>query len=86
MQFEGAVIKEQGVTFGIVIVKPSVLHSPQSKAEMQRFGTRAWGAMPIVLMAQDSQGVPSYYGRNDIVRFLANIDVAVVPWKTWNLD
>ena len=27
MQFNGALIKEQGVTFAIVVVKPHVLHS-----------------------------------------------------------
>ena len=31
MQFEGAKITEQGVTFGIVIVKPHVLHSSQEQ-------------------------------------------------------
>jgi len=35
MQFEGAVIKEQGVTFAIVIVKPHVLNS-SSQAQSAR--------------------------------------------------
>ena len=86
MQFEGAVIREQGVTFGIVVVKPSVLHSQQLKTEMQQFGTRAWGSMPIVLMAQDAGGTPSYYGRSDLVRFLAELDMSQIPWKDWSLN
>lgn len=31
MQFDGAKIKEQGVTFGIVVVKPYVLRSPSKE-------------------------------------------------------
>ena len=29
MSFDGALIKEQGVTFAIAVVKPSVLDQPQ---------------------------------------------------------
>ena len=36
MQFEGAIIKEQGVTFAIVVVKPHVLNSPTEREEARR--------------------------------------------------
>lgn len=36
-------------------------------------------------MAQDSRGVPEYYGRDDIVRFLAGIPMESLPWKSWSL-
>ena len=58
MRFEGAVIREQGVTFGIVVVKPHILNNNSQVAEMQGFGRRAFGNMPIVLMAQDSAACP----------------------------
>ena len=32
-------------------------------------------------MAQDSRGIPTYDGRTDIVRFLAKINPARIPWK-----
>jgi len=35
MQFEGAVIKEQGVTFAIVIVKPNVLDYPSQMMQAE---------------------------------------------------
>jgi hypothetical protein len=41
MQFEGAKITEQGVTFGIVIVKPHVLNNSQEQS-----GARALGTQP----------------------------------------
>ena len=73
MRFQGAVIKEQGITFGIVVVKPSVLQTPSSQANMQRFGVQAFGIMPIVLMAQNARGVPTYWGRKDVVNFLSRV-------------
>lgn len=85
MQFEGAHITEQGVTFAIVIVKPHVLHSPQEQRSARALGIRAFGAIPIILMAQDSRGVPTYQGRPDIVRFLSRINMARVPWKKYTL-
>jgi hypothetical protein len=39
--------------------------------------------MPIILMAQDPFGVPTYYGRKDIVAFLANLDVSQIPWQEY---
>jgi hypothetical protein len=86
MQFEGAVVNEQGQTFGIVIVKASVLSNPTKRAEIRRFGVRAWGRMPIVLAAQDSRGVFTYQGRRDIVNFLAGIDSSRIPWKKWTIS
>lgn len=35
MKFQGALVNEQGVTFGIIIVKPNVLNSPSETASMR---------------------------------------------------
>lgn len=85
MHFEGAVVKEQGVRFGIVIVKPHVLHSRDEQQNARLLGTRAFGPMPIVLMAQDGRGTPTYLGRPDIVRFLAGILLEQIPWQRYTL-
>jgi hypothetical protein len=85
MKFQGAVVKEQGVTFGIVVVTPQVLQTDYATDEMIQFGKRAFGPIPIVLMAQDSRGRPSYKGRPDIVKFLASIDYHRIPWKEYTL-
>ena len=82
MSFDGAVIKEQGVTFAIAVVKPYVLTS--SEKESVRFSfARYFGNIPIILMAQNSKGIPTYDGRKDIVRFLANIHPSRIPWKRY---
>jgi hypothetical protein len=86
MKFEGAKLKEQGVTFGIVIVKPSVLHSSSDQMGMRQLGTRAFGPVPIVLMAQDSRGIPTYQGRRDLVDLLSNVFMEQIPWKRYTLN
>jgi len=86
MKFQGSVITEQNITFGIVIVKPHVLNIESERGDMFRFGRRAFGSMPIILMAQDSSGTPTYYGRKDIVAFLANLHPSQIPWKEYELD
>jgi len=72
MIFDGALIKEQGVTLAIVVVKPFVLHSAD-KEKIRHSFKAVFGNVPIILMAQNSRGTPTYDGRRDIVNFLANI-------------
>lgn len=86
MKFQGALIKEQGVTFGIIIVKPHVLNSSSAAETMQKLGYSVLGLVPIILMAQNSRGVPTYLGRKDIVKFLANIPVQAIPWREYTFN
>ncbi len=83
MKFQGAVIKEQGLTFAIVIVKKQILSSKSESNNTQEAFSIYFPGLPIVLMAQDSRGVPTYYGRNDIVKFLANILISQISWKEY---
>lgn len=85
MQFEGAKITEQGVTFAIVIVKPYVLNSSERESLRDSF-ISVFGNIPIILMAQDSRGIPTYHGRTDIVKFLANIHPSQIPWKKYTVN
>ena len=86
MQFEGSVIREQGVTFAIGIVKPHVLDSTDEANRTARAFFPVFGLMPIILMAQDGRGVPTWYGRRDIVRFLRNVPLSAIPWKKYTLN
>ena len=81
MKFHGNLITEQGVKFGVIIVKPHVTKSRQASAEMQRFGQRAWGQLPIVLLGEDG----STFGRTDIVRFLKNVHPSQIPMREWKV-
>ena len=42
--------------------------------------------MPVVLMAQSSDGCPKYYGRKDIARFLANVPLRAIPWRHYTIN
>ncbi len=86
MKFQGAVIKEQGVTFGIIIVKPYVLQNQKERESVVLLGKKAFGAIPIVLMAQNSRGVPTYWGRTDIVKFLSKIPMECIPWREYTFS
>ena len=86
MKFQGALIKEKGVTFGIIIVKAFVLNQPSTSNEMRNFGMRVFGTVPIILMAQNSKGVPTYQGRKDIVEFLSRIPVNAIPWREYTVS
>lgn len=86
MQFQGAVIKEQGLVFGIVVVKPHVIQNQTESDNMRNFGVRAFGIMPIVLACQNGQGRFTYYGRPDIAKFLASISPSRIPWKRYTID
>ncbi|QNU65964.1 hypothetical protein EHE19_013850 [Ruminiclostridium herbifermentans] len=85
MQFDGAKIEEQGVTFAIAVVKPHILSSP-NKEKIRMWFTSFFGNIPIVLVAQNSRGNFTYYGRHDIVNFLANINPARIPWKRYTTN
>lgn len=86
MRFDGALIKEQGVTFAIVIVKSFVLSSSATRESTRNSFSTVFPRIPIILMAQDGRGRPSYHGRTDIVNFLANVDPRRIPWKTYTMN
>jgi len=83
VKFQGAVIKEQGVTFAIVIVKKHIVDNSGSAKEAINSFKPLFPGIPIILMAQDSRGIPTYCGRQDIVKFLVNVPLNVIPWKEY---
>ncbi len=85
MTFDGAIIREQGVTFGIMVVKSHVLNEPSRRDSVVAQASTAFGGIPTVLMAQTSSGRARYYGRPDIVKFMANVPPSAIPWKRYRL-
>ena len=82
MTYDGTVIKEQGVTFGIIVVKPHVLDDITRRDRVVAQAAQAFGGIPTVLMAQQHSQA-RYYGRPDLVRFMAGGPLAAVPWKRY---
>jgi hypothetical protein len=85
MTFEGAVIREQGVTFALVVVKHHIVQSRSEAAEAISSFRPCFPGVPIVLVGQDGRGVPTYCGRPDIARFMASVPMNAVPWKRYTV-
>jgi len=86
MKIHGAVVKEQGVTFAIVIVKQSVMRTDHDSASTRAGFQGLFPGLPLVLASQDSRGVFEYQGRKDLVGFLASIDASRIPWKEYTVS
>ncbi len=85
MRLQGALIKEQGVTFAVVIVKQHVLDNPNEANQMIAAMRPVFPGLPVILMAQDYQGEPTYYGRKDLAQFMANVPMECVPWAEYSI-
>lgn len=86
MVIHGAVVKEQGLTFAVVVVQPAVL---TNQTEAQKTVTSLkplFPNMPIVLMAQEQGGKARFVGREDIAKFLASVPVSSIPWKRYDVQ
>jgi signal recognition particle receptor subunit beta len=86
MIFQGAVIKEQGVTFAVVVVKSHILNSRTEADRVIAAFQAVFPDIPVVLMAQDYRGVPTYYGREDISKYMANVPIAAIPWEEYSVN
>ena len=85
MKIHGAVIIEQGVTFALVSVRPSVTRYTVRLVKTRRELSQFFPNMPIVLMSQDNDGTPHFYGRRDIVEFLKTVRLDQIPWKEYHV-
>ncbi|MBM94863.1 MAG: hypothetical protein CMI09_03295 [Oceanospirillaceae bacterium] len=86
MKLQGAVIKEQGVTFAIVVVKRSAITTNHQADQTRRAFQRYFPQLPLVLAAQDSSGRFEYQGRTDLVKFLAALHPSQIPWKEYTFS
>lgn len=86
MQFDGAVIKKQGITFAIVVVKPTLLNFSATRENTRNSFSAVFLGLPVILMAQNGRGRSSYHSRTDNENFLANIDPIRIPWKTYKMN
>lgn len=86
MRVQGAVIREQGQIFAVVIVKPHVVQNRAEAAGAISSFMPIFGGVPVVLMAQDSRGRATYYGRRDISQFMASVPLRAIPWREYSIS
>lgn len=85
-QFEGAVITEQGKSFGVVSVQRNVFQNSFNATMIIKAVLPAFNGIPVVLMTLDAQGQPAYFGRSDLVLLLENINIKDASWTQINAD
>lgn len=86
MTIQGAVIREQGVTFAVVVVQRHVIDSGFEADRAIAAFQPLFPGMPVVLMAQDAWGTPTYYGRRDIADFMAGVPLEAIPWREYSVS
>ncbi|MCV3316305.1 hypothetical protein NVV78_10245 [Pediococcus ethanolidurans] len=82
MEFTGAIIKEQGVTFSIIQVKPGAL-TQDNLLKAQSSAPNNF-PRPVILAEQTSNGY-QYLGRQDIVNFLSSVYPEQIPWSNYTV-
>lgn len=84
MKMQAAVVKEQGVTFAVVMVRQEVtmysVRAIKARNELSRVFK-----VPVILLSFDNNNQPHYYGRKDIVEFLKSIRVEQIPFRQYDL-
>lgn len=85
MTFDGALIREQGVTFALVVVNHHVVQNRCEAARAISAFQPCFPGVPVVVVGQDNRGVPTYFGRPDIARFMASVPMSAVPWRTYTI-
>ena len=83
MKFQGAVIKEQGISFAIVAVRMTTMQNPDQREKTVALYTGIFQGIPVVLTAKDFKGALKYFGRSDIVAYLSKIKPGSIPWKEY---
>jgi hypothetical protein len=82
MTITAALVKEQGVTFAVVLVKDHVLNSQATSSQMIQAASHALGCSLIVLMGERSRKLQG--NRRDVVNFVSRLHPSQLPWKKWS--
>lgn len=82
---QAAAISLAGRRLVVALVPIDVVQSP-GEAEMLVADLRPrFGEVDLVLMGQDDDGAPHYYGAAELLAMLADVPVDRMPWKIYPL-
>lgn len=86
MTLDGAVLNEQGVTFALATVPPAFLKNPNEAEELRsNLERQFFRGLPVLLMARDWTGMPSYYGDAECSRVMHAIHVSRIAWSRYTV-
>jgi len=83
VSLQAAAISLAGRRMMVVLAHLDLVQSP-GEAEMLIADLRPrFGGVDMVLMGQDDDGAPHYYGDAELLALLAGVPVDRMPWKTY---
>lgn len=85
MEINAAVVRQDELTFVVIIIKREVLENSFLKKQARDIFRRYFPLYPIVLMAQDERYNAVFDGPAEIVDYLSEIDVQMLPWSTYTI-
>lgn len=83
---QAALIKEQGVTFAVVLVKRSACTTNSACQETLLGVSHLFQGYPTIIAWEDGTRGLRYFGRKDIVEFLSNVHPSYFPWKEYSFS
>lgn len=83
-QLTAALVREQGVTFAVALVKNHVLNSSATADEMIQGVASALGCPLVVLMGESNRKLRG--NRQDVVNFVSRLHPSQLPWKKWTIS
>ncbi len=78
-----ALVREQGVTFAVVLVKNHVALSHHEANRTIQAVASALGCPNVVLMGEGNKRLRGT--RQDVVDFVSKIHPSRLPWKEWTI-
>jgi len=81
---DAVIVEEDGFKFAIIPVKYHIVKNKLEAEKVQEEYILALPDIPIILMAMGINGIPEYYGQEDIVNYLRN-NPTQTPWKLYKL-
>ena len=86
MNFDAAFIKKNGVEIGIFATTMDVVNDKmQADNLITHCEERILIGCNVVLMAQDSQGIPHYYGKQDLTRYLEATNFSKIHFRGYTI-
>jgi hypothetical protein len=82
-QLTAALVREQGVTFAVAIMKDHVLNNPSTADQQIQAVASALGCSLVVLMGEGNRKLRG--NRKDVVDFVSKIHPSRLPWKKWTI-
>lgn len=78
-----ALVREQGATFVVALMKDHVLDNPTLAGEQMQALAMRFGCPLVVLMGERNRKLRG--NRQDVVRFVSRLHPSRLPWKTWEV-